>query len=125
MLFRYRGKRNADPHDVSVHNKARRAVRCGRRSGWFWQIDVLRCFWAFETPEYARSSRWTGSSELDLARGSPPDRVVLQDSKAHGRYPDQYHRGQRPLLDRDDAWEAARMAGIEDDIQKMPMGMRT
>ena len=33
--------------------------------------------------------------------------------------------GADPHLTRDDAWEAARMAGIEEDIQEMPMGLHT
>lgn len=30
-----------------------------------------------------------------------------------------------PWLTMDDAWEAAEMAGIADDIRRMPMGMHT
>lgn len=30
-----------------------------------------------------------------------------------------------PWLNMDDAWEAARMAGMADDIENMPMGMHT
>lgn len=33
--------------------------------------------------------------------------------------------GGNPYLTQDDAWEAARMAGIEEDIKEMPMGMHT
>lgn len=33
--------------------------------------------------------------------------------------------GANPYLTRDDAWEAARMVGIEEDIKDMPMGMHT
>lgn len=33
--------------------------------------------------------------------------------------------GSSPFLTIDDAWEAARMAGIEEDIKEMPMGMHT
>jgi ABC-type bacteriocin/lantibiotic exporter with double-glycine peptidase domain len=33
--------------------------------------------------------------------------------------------GSNPYLTIDDAWEAARMAGIEEDIREMPMGMFT
>ena len=33
--------------------------------------------------------------------------------------------GANPYLTRDDAWEAARMAGIEEDIKEMPMGLNT
>ncbi len=33
--------------------------------------------------------------------------------------------GLTPLLTMDDAWAAARLAGLEDDIRRMPMGMHT
>ena len=33
--------------------------------------------------------------------------------------------GFAPLLTMDDAWAAARLAGLEDDIRRMPMGMYT
>ena len=33
--------------------------------------------------------------------------------------------GFAPLLNIDDAWEAARLAGLEEDIRRMPMGMHT
>jgi len=33
--------------------------------------------------------------------------------------------GFAPFLNMDDAWQAARLAGLEDDIRTMPMGMHT
>jgi ABC-type bacteriocin/lantibiotic exporter with double-glycine peptidase domain len=33
--------------------------------------------------------------------------------------------GLAPFLNVDDAWQAARLAGLEDDIRRMPMGMHT
>jgi ATP-binding cassette subfamily C protein len=40
-----------------------------------------------------------------------------------GRHHDEHHRLR--LLTVDDAWEAARMCGLDDDIRAMPMGMHT
>ena len=50
--------------------------------------------------------------------------VVLQDAKLiGGRHSHQHHR-LGPLL-RGDAWAAAALSGLDDDIKQMPMGMYT
>ena len=51
--------------------------------------------------------------------------VVLQNSKLmRRRHADQHHR-QLARFTEDDAWWAARQAGLAADIRRMPMGMHT
>jgi len=95
-------------HDVSVHSGAR--VRCGGLRVWFGQIADAQIVSASSH----LNKRWRDSldgqdlSELDLPRGSPPDRSLAANSKLSGLYPDQYHRDDH--TDRCDAWEARAMA---------------
>ena len=60
------------------------------------------------------------------ARGAPADRRRAPACPAHARRHLQQHRRLRTRRSRmDDAWQAARLAGLEDDIRAMPMGMHT
>ncbi|MBQ6233594.1 MAG: ATP-binding cassette domain-containing protein [Clostridia bacterium] len=64
-------------------------------------------------------------SSIDLASFRRHVGTVLQNGKLFAG--DLYSNItiSAPWLNMDDAWEAARMAGIADDIENMPMGMRT
>jgi ATP-binding cassette subfamily C protein len=63
-------------------------------------------------------------SQLDAAKVRRQMGVVMQNS---GLLPDEIYRNiiGYSSLTMDDAWEAARMAGLEEDIKNMPMGMHT
>jgi NHLM bacteriocin system ABC transporter ATP-binding protein len=86
---------------------------------------LLRLLLGFEKPE-AGNVYYDGQdlATLDLREVRQQMGVVLQTSRL---VPTDIYRnivGASPLT-LDDAWEAARMAGLEDDIKGMPMGMHT
>jgi len=86
---------------------------------------LLRLLLGFEKPE-AGNVYFDGQdlATLDLREVRQQMGVVLQTSRL---VPTDIFRnivGASPLTI-DDAWEAARMAGLEDDIKGMPMGMHT
>lgn len=86
---------------------------------------LLRLLLGFEKPE-AGNVYYDGQdlATLDLREVRQQLGVVLQTSRL---VPTDIYRnivGASPLTI-DDAWEAARMAGLEDDIKNMPMGMHT
>jgi ATP-binding cassette subfamily C protein len=86
---------------------------------------LLRLLLGFEKPE-AGNVYFDGQdlATLDLREVRQQMGVVLQTSRL---VPTDIYRnivGASPLT-LDDAWEAARMAGLEDDIKNMPMGMHT
>lgn len=86
---------------------------------------ILRLLLGFENPLegsiYYDEQNLAG---LDLASVRSQIGVVIQNSKvmAGAIY---YNIIGSSLLTMEDAWEAARLAGIEDDIKAMPMGMHT
>ncbi|MDR3406300.1 MAG: NHLP bacteriocin export ABC transporter permease/ATPase subunit [Chthoniobacter sp.] len=86
---------------------------------------LLRMLLGFEKPE-AGNVYYDGQdlATLDLREVRQQMGVVLQTSRL---VPTEIYRnivGALPLTI-DDAWEAARMAGLEEDIKNMPMGMHT
>ncbi|MEP6668089.1 MAG: NHLP bacteriocin export ABC transporter permease/ATPase subunit [Chthoniobacter sp.] len=86
---------------------------------------LLRLLLGFEKPE-AGNVYFDGQdlATLDLREVRQQMGVVLQTSRL---VPTEIYRnivGALPLTI-DDAWEAARMAGLEEDIKNMPMGMHT
>lgn len=87
---------------------------------------LLRLLLGFETPS-AGSIAYDGQdvSHVNLHSLRARIGVVLQDSRL---LPDSVLRniiGNSGKLTIDDAWEAARLAGCEQDIREMPMGMHT
>jgi ATP-binding cassette subfamily C protein len=85
----------------------------------------LRLILGFETPE-AGSIYFDGQDlpSLDLASVRRQIGVVLQASRPMAGDIFSNIVGNRNLT-LDDAWEAASMAGLEDDIRALPMGMHT
>ena len=86
---------------------------------------LLRLLLGFEKPE-AGNLYYDGQdlATLDLREVRQQMGVVLQTSRL---MPTDIFRnivGASPLTI-DDAWEAARMAGLEEDVKNMPMGMHT
>lgn len=86
---------------------------------------IFRLLLGFETPE-SGAIYYDGKdlSGLDVQTLRRQLGVVLQSSRLLSGDIFTNIVGSSPLT-LDDAWEAARMAGIEDDIRRMPMGMHT
>lgn len=86
---------------------------------------LLRCLLGFEQPT-AGGVFYDDQNlaELDARAVRRQMGVVLQHSRV---MPDDVFTNivGTSLLTLDDAWEAARLCGLEDDIQAMPMGMHT
>jgi ATP-binding cassette subfamily C protein len=86
---------------------------------------LFRLLLGFETPEsgaiYYDGQDLTG---LDVQAVRRQIGVVLQSSRPIGGTIFENIVGSAPLTV-NDAWEAARMAGIEEDIRRMPMGLHT
>ncbi|MEZ5328906.1 MAG: NHLP bacteriocin export ABC transporter permease/ATPase subunit [Verrucomicrobiales bacterium] len=87
---------------------------------------ILRVLLGFETPE-SGNVYYDGQDlkTLDLREVRQQMGVVLQSSKL---MPTDIFRniiGPNARLTIDDAWEAAEMAGLADDVRGMPMGMHT
>jgi len=86
---------------------------------------IMRLMLGFETPNKG-SVYYDGQdlASLDVREVRQQLGVVLQDSKL---LPADVYRNIIGTADLtiDDAWEAARMAGLEDDIRKLPMNMHT
>ena len=86
----------------------------------------MRLLLGFETPD-SGSVTYDGRelATLDLRDVRRQIGVVLQQAAASAdRHPGQYRR-LCAALNIDDAWEAARLAGLDEDIRRMPMGMHT
>ena len=87
---------------------------------------VMRLLLGFETPE--RGSIMYGHhdiSKVDVGSLRRHIGVVMQDGKLFMGDIASNITISNPQATLDDAWEAAEIAGIADDIRKMPMGMQT
>lgn len=86
---------------------------------------LMRLLMGFETPE-AGTIYYDGQdlATLDLREVRRQIGVVLQESQLLPTTIFQNIVGSSSLME-PDAWEAARMAGLEEDIKEMPMGMHT
>lgn len=95
------------------------ATGCGKST-------LMRLLLGFETPQKG-SVYYDGQdlSTLDLRSVRRNIGTVMQNGRLF--YGDIYSNIviSAPHLSMEDAWEAARLAGIEDDIRAMPMGMHT
>ena len=87
---------------------------------------LLRLLLGFETPEKG-AIYYDGRdlSALDLKSLRRRIGVVMQDGKLFQGDIFSNITVSAPWLTLDDAWEAAELAGIADDIRAMPMGMHT
>ncbi len=87
---------------------------------------ILRLLLGFETPtEGSVSYDGRELATLDIHEVRRQVGVVLQDARL--RPGDIYSNivGLATNLTRDDAWDAAALAGLADDIERMPMGIHT
>ena len=87
---------------------------------------LLRLLLGFDTPTegviaYDGRELFT----FDVQRGPQAIGVVLQDAQLFPGDIDSNIVGLSSHLTREDAWEAAELAGLADDIKQMPMGIHT
>jgi ATP-binding cassette subfamily C protein len=124
ITFRYRDDGPLVLNDVSVHANAGQFVAIVGPSG-SGKSTLLRILLGFETPE-AGTIYYDGQDLAGLDSGSVRRQigVVLQSGIVNsGSLYENISGAARVSLD--EAWEAARAAGIADDIEQMPMGMHT
>ncbi len=87
--------------------------------------SLMRLLLGFDHPETgAIHLDGQDLAEMDIAAVRRQFGIVLQTSKLMPGHILSNIIGTLPLTE-DDAWEAARMAGLEEDIKNLPMGMHT
>jgi ATP-binding cassette subfamily C protein len=124
VSFRYSPDGPLVVDDVSLQIEPREFVAIVGPSG-AGKSSLFRLLLGFETPE-AGSIYYDNNdvAGLDVRSVRRQMGVVLQDGKPMSGSIFGNIVGSLPLT-MDDAWEAARMVGLEEDIRAMPMGMFT
>jgi NHLM bacteriocin system ABC transporter ATP-binding protein len=124
VVFRYRPDMPLVLRNVSVRIRPGQFVAFVGASGC-GKSTLLRILLSFEAPEsgavYYDGHDLTG---LDIQAVRRQIGVVLQSSRPISGSIFNNIVGSSPLT-AEDAWEAARLAGIEEDIRRMPMGLHT
>ena len=124
VFFRYHADAPLVLHDVSFHIRPGEYIAFVGPSGC-GKSTLFRLLLAFERP-HSGSITYDGAdlAGLDAAAVRRQIGVVLQSGTLlAGSILDNISGA--AVLPLDDVWEAARMAGIEEDIKSMPMGMHT
>lgn len=125
VSFRYKKDGPLVLNDVSLQINAGEYVGIVGTSG-SGKSTLFRNFLGFEKPESGRVY-YSGKDleKIDIRAVRRQIGVVLQNGQLMTG--DIYTNivGANPYLTMDDAWEAARMAGLDQDIKDMPMGMHT
>lgn len=122
--FRYTPNDDLVLRDVSIEAEPGEFIALVGPSG-SGKSTVLRLLLGFEQPESGSVFYDDQSlSKLDLQAVRQQIGVVLQDSRA---LPGDIRTNivGTTMASLDDAWRAAEMAGLKDDIKAMPMGMNT
>jgi ATP-binding cassette subfamily C protein len=122
--FQYRPNEPYVLHDVSLQIEPGLFVALVGPSG-SGKSTLLRLLLGFEIPS-AGAVYYDGQdlSGLDVVSVRRQMGVVLQDGKLFSGDIFTNIIGSLPLTV-DDAWEAARLVGMDEDIRQMPMGMNT
>ncbi|AET69242.1 NHLM bacteriocin system ABC transporter, ATP-binding protein [Desulfosporosinus orientis DSM 765] len=125
VSFRYRADGPLVLQDVSFEIKEGDYVALVGTSGC-GKSTLFRIFLGFEKPETGKVY-YNGQdlAKADVRGVRRQLGVVLQNGQLMTGNILSNIIGANPRLTIDDAWEAARMAGIEEDIREMPMGMFT
>jgi ATP-binding cassette subfamily C protein len=124
VSFRYTSDGPLVLKEVSLEIKPREFIAIVGASG-SGKSTLLRLFLGFDQPE-AGAVLFDGQelNELDVSVVRRQVGIVLQTSKLMAGNILFNIIGSLPLTQQD-AWDAARMAGIEEDIKQLPMGMHT
>lgn len=125
VSFRYTDKGPLILREVSLQIKAGEFVAFVGPSG-SGKTSLMRLMLGFEKPESGGIYYDDQDlADVDLQNVRKQIGVVLQNAVLMGGDIFSNIIGASPDLTLDDAWEAAQMAGLEDDIKSMPMGMHT
>ncbi len=124
ISFRYDQGGSLTLNDISFHVRPGEFAAFVGPSG-AGKSTILRLLLGFETPE-AGSIYYSGQdfNSLDAQNVRGQMGVVIQNSQVLPGTVFQNIVGSAPLT-LDDAWAAARMAGLDRDIEQMPMEMHT
>ena len=125
VSFRYSENTPYVVQDLSLNVKSGEYVAIVGESGC-GKSTLMRLLLGFEKPE--RGTIFYGSydvSKVDLRSLRQNIGVVMQDGRLFMGDIASNITISTPGATLDDAWEAAEIAGIADDIRKMPMGMQT
>lgn len=125
VTFRYSEKSPVVLDDLNLKIKPREYIAIVGRSGC-GKSTLMRLLMGFEKPE----SGMVMYDQKDLAELDPASLrrnigVVLQNGKLFAGSVFSNITISAPWLTLKEAWEAAEMAGMADDIRNMPMGMHT
>jgi NHLM bacteriocin system ABC transporter ATP-binding protein len=124
VTFRYREDGQIILHEVNIHADPGEFIAIVGPSG-SGKSTLFRLLLGFETPQngkiYYDGQDLTG---LDLQAVRRQLGVVLQNGRVtQGAILENITGG--ALVTIEEAWEAARMAGLAEDIERMPMGIQT
>ena len=125
VSFRYNAESPYIVQNLSFKIKSGEYVGIVGKSG-SGKSTIMRLLLGFETPE--RGSIFYGSNDvakIDLRSLRQHIGTVMQDGKLFMGDLANNITISSPNATLDDAWEAAELAGIANDIRKMPMGMQT
>ena len=125
IFFRYKPDGPLILNNVSVKIRPGQYVAVVGKTGC-GKSTLIRLLLGFEKPQKG-AVYYDGRdvNEMDLPSLRRNIGVVLQDGKL---FPGDIYSNitiSAPWLTVDDAWEAARLAGVDEDIAQMPMGMNT
>lgn len=123
-IFRYREDGPLTLDNVSIHAEPGEFIALVGPSG-SGKSTLFRLLLGFDTPE-SGTVYYDGQdlSGLDMQAVRRQLGVVLQNSRLMSASIFE-NIASGALIGMDEAWEAARMAGLADDVQAMPMGMHT
>ena len=125
VSFRYNSDSPYIVKDLSFKVRPGEYVALVGKSGC-GKSTIMRLLLGFETPE--RGTIFYGphdASKVDLRSLRQHIGTVMQDGKLFMGDIFSNITISSPTATLDDAWEAAEIAGVADDIRKMPMGMQT
>ncbi|HIK42952.1 NHLP bacteriocin export ABC transporter permease/ATPase subunit [Thermoleptolyngbya sp. M55_K2018_002] len=123
-VFRYREDGPLTLDNVSIHAEPGEFIALVGPSG-SGKSTLFRLLLGFDTPE-SGTVYYDGQdlSGLDMQAVRRQLGVVLQNSRLMSASIFE-NIASGALIGMEEAWEAARMAGLADDVQAMPMGMHT
>ena len=125
VSFRYNADSPYIIQDLSFKVRPGEYIALVGKSGC-GKSTIMRLLLGFETPE--RGTIFYGPhdvSKVDLRSLRQHIGTVMQDGKLFMGDIFSNITISTPTATHDDAWEAAEIAGVADDIRKMPMGMQT